>query len=216
MVIGCSLVPVPPARMIPRISSILPEFPCACLTTKVGQALRSWPMTRATLAGAFRVRVVSVLVVLYIAFVLLVTLWPTTVDKPIDPYLIKFLDAIHQHGVPAFVDYNFIESSANVLFFVPVGFFGTLVLPYRLQWLAVPLGGALSCAIEISQKLFLPGRVASLGDVLANTFGAFAGCVIAALVRAAIKHRDQLVIQDVLAGRIAQDGLPSREPVGRP
>ncbi|MCU1473169.1 VanZ family protein [Amnibacterium sp.] len=168
-------------------------------------------MTRATLAGAFRVRVVAVLIVLYILFVLLVTLWPTTVDKPIDPYLIRFLDALHQHGVPGYVDYNFVEFSANVLFFVPIGFLGGLLMPYRLQWIAVLLGGLLSCAIELSQKLFLPGRVASLGDVLANTSGALAGCIVAALVRAAIKHRDQLVIQDVLAGRIAEDGLPIRE-----
>jgi glycopeptide antibiotics resistance protein len=54
--------------------------------------------------------------------------------------------------------------------------------------------------------------VGSIGDLLANTSGALAGCVVAALVRAAIKHRDQLVIQDLLAGRIAEDGLPSREP----
>ena len=168
-------------------------------------------MTRATLAGAFRIRVVSVLILLYLVFVLLVTLWPTTVDKPIDPYLIKFLDTLHQHGVPDFVNYNFVEFTANVLFFVPVGFFGGLLMPYRLQWLAVVLGGVLSCGIELSQKLFLPGRVASLGDVLANTSGAVVGCVVAALVRAAIKHRDQLVIQDVLAGRIAEDGLPNRK-----
>lgn len=170
-------------------------------------------MTRATLAGAFRIRVVSVLILLYLAFVLLVTLWPTTVDKPIDPYLIKFLNALHQHGVPAFVNYNFVEFTANVLFFVPVGFFGGLLMPYRLQWLAVLLGGLLSCGIELSQKLFLPGRVSSLGDVLANTSGALVGCIVAALVRAAIKHRDQLVIQDVLAGRIAEDGLPNRDRV---
>ncbi|MGN6743348.1 MAG: VanZ family protein, partial [Amnibacterium sp.] len=125
--------------------------------------------------------------------------------------LLKFLAALHQHGVPRFVDYNFIEFTANVLFFVPVGFFGGLLLPYRMQWLAVLLGAALSGCIELSQKLFLPGRVASLGDVLANTSGALVGCIVAALVRAAIKHRDQLVIQDVLAGRIAEDGLPARE-----
>jgi glycopeptide antibiotics resistance protein len=173
-------------------------------------------MTRATLAGAFRVRVVSVLIAIYIVFVLLVTLWPTTVDKPIDPYLLKFLAALHQHGVPAFVDYDFIEFTANVLFFVPVGFFGALLMPYRMQWLAVPLGAALSGCVELSQKLFLPGRVASLGDLLANTSGALIGCVVAAMVRAAIKHRDQLVIQDVLAGRIAEDGLPSRDPAPAP
>ncbi|HEV7623492.1 MAG TPA: VanZ family protein [Amnibacterium sp.] len=169
-------------------------------------------MTRATLAGAFRVRVVAVLILLYVAFVLLVTLWPTTVDKPIYPYLLKFIAALHQHGVPGFVDYAFIEFSANVLFFVPVGFLGGLLMPYRRQWLAVVLGAGLSGAIELSQKLFLTGRVGSIGDLVANTSGALAGCVVAALVRAAIKHRDQLVIQDLLAGRIAEDGLPSREP----
>jgi glycopeptide antibiotics resistance protein len=173
-------------------------------------------MHRATLAGAFRVRVVAVLIALYLLFVLAVTLWPTTVDKPIDPYLLKFLDALHQHGVPAFVNYTFVESSANVLFFVPVGFFGGLLLPYRLMWLAVPLGVGLSGAIELTQKLFLPGRVASVGDVIANGSGALIGCVVAALVRAAIKHRDVLVIQDVLAGRIATDGLPTREEAVRP
>jgi glycopeptide antibiotics resistance protein len=168
-------------------------------------------MRRATLAGAFRVRVVSVLIVLYLLFVLAVTLWPTTVDKPIDPYLLRFLEELHQRGVPAFIDYNFVEFTANVLFFIPVGFLGGLLLPYRFMWLAVPLGVALSCGIELAQKLFLPGRVASLGDVMANGSGVVIGCVVAALVRAAIKHRDVLVIQDVLAGRIAHDGLPARE-----
>jgi len=170
-------------------------------------------MHRATLAGAFRVRVVSVLIALYLLFVLLVTLWPTTVDKPIDPYLLKFLAELHQHGVPRFVNYDFVEFSANVLFFVPVGFFGGLLLPYRMMWLAIPLGTGLSAAIELAQKLFLPGRVASIDDVIANGSGAVIGCVAAALVRAAIKHRDVLVIRDVVAGRIAHDGLPAREPV---
>ncbi|MDQ1661850.1 MAG: hypothetical protein QOJ68_1830 [Blastococcus sp.] len=171
-------------------------------------------MHRATLAGAFRVRVVSVLIALYLLFVLAVTLWPTTVDKPIDPYLLRFLEELHQRGVPAFVDYNFVEFTANVLFFIPVGFLAGLLMPYRLVWLTIPLGVGLSAAIELTQKLFLPGRVASLGDVIANGSGVLLGCFVAALVRAAIKHRDVLVIQDVLAGRIAHDGLPARETTG--
>ena len=181
-------------------------------------ALRSEPMRRATLAGAFRVRVVSVLVSVYLVFVLLVTLWPTTVDRPIDPYLYKFLAALHRHGVPGFVNYNFVEFSANVLFFIPLGFFAALVLPYRRMGFAVLLGTAVSVGIELTQKFFLPGRVASVNDVIANTSGAVIGCLVAVLVRMAIKHRDVLVIQDVLAGRITTDGLPAlREvPVARP
>lgn len=158
-------------------------------------------MPRATLAGAFRVRLVAVLVAVYIAFVLLVTLWPTTVDRPIDPYLERFLAALHRQGWPAFVDYAFVETTANVLFFVPVGFLVCIALPFRRAWWAVALGAGLSCLVETAQLLFLPGRVASLGDVAANTAGALAGTAIAVLVRLVIQHRDRLVLQDVLEGR---------------
>ena len=58
-----------------------------------------------------------------------------------------------------------------------------------------------SCCIELSQKLFLPGRVASIGDVLANTAGALIGTAVAVLLRLVIQYRDRLVVRDVLEGR---------------
>ena len=165
-------------------------------------------MARATYAGAFRVRFVAVLTVMYIVVVLAVTLTPTTVDHGLDPYIERILQELHERGVPAFVDYGFIEFSANIVFFVPVGFLLGILFQYRLWFLAIVCGGALSAAVETVQGLFLPGRVSSLTDVLANTTGAVIGCIVAVAVRMLILHRDTLVIRDVLEGRRASNGLP--------
>ncbi|MGT2425289.1 VanZ family protein [Amnibacterium kyonggiense] len=168
-------------------------------------------MSRATHAGAFRVRFVAVLTVLYVGFVLLVTLTPTTVDNGLDPYIDRLLAKLWTRGVPAFVDYGFIEFTANIAFFVPVGFLLALLLPLRTCWIA-PFGGLLlSAAVETAQGLFLPGRVASIADVVANTSGAIVGFVAALAVRLLILHRDALVIHDVLEGRRASNGLPVRD-----
>jgi glycopeptide antibiotics resistance protein len=164
-------------------------------------------MSRATLAGAFRVRFVASLAVVYVAFVLAVTLYPSTVDKGLHPYLEKVLERLHTHGVPAFVNYNFVEFTANILFFLPVGFLGGLLFTRRLWWISAVLGFLLSCGVETAQALFLPGRVASPRDVVANTTGAVVGALLAGLVRLVIMHRDTLLIRDVLAGRRAEDGM---------
>ena len=165
-------------------------------------------MPRTTHAGAFRVRFVAVLTVLYVVVVLVVTLWPTTVDRGLDPYIERLLEKLWSKGVPTFVDYGFIEFSANIVFFVPVGFLLGLLFPYRLWWLAVVGGGLLSAAVETAQGLFLPGRVSSIDDVIANTTGAVVGCLVAVAVRMLILHRDVLVILDVSEGRRASNGLP--------
>ena len=165
-------------------------------------------MARATYAGAFRVRFVAVLTAVYVLFVLLVTLWPTTVDRGLDTYIDRILQELYERGVPTFVNYRLIEFSANIVFFVPVGFLGGLLFTYRFWWLAIVSGGLLSVAIELSQRTFLPGRVASVADVVANTSGALVGCLVAVAVRALILHRDTLVIRDVIEGRRAADGMP--------
>ena len=163
-------------------------------------------MSRATHAGAFRVRFVSGITVLYTAFVLLVTLWPSAVDADLDPYLEKVLERLHSHGVPGFVNYDFIEFTANILFFVPIGFFAGIALTRRLWWVSALLGLLLSCGVEAAQAVFLPGRVASPRDVLANTTGALIGAVLAGLVRLVVMHRDALLIRDVLEGRRDEEG----------
>lgn len=173
-------------------------------------------MPRATHAGAFRVRFVAALTGMYIVVVLLVTLWPTTVDQGMDPYIDRLLAKLWSKGVPTFVDYDFIEFSANIVFFVPVGFLLGLLFPFRFSWLAVIGGGLLSASVETAQALFLPGRVPSIDDVIANTAGAMVGYVVALAVRMLILHRDVLVIRDVAEGRRASNGLPvSKQSLSR-
>jgi glycopeptide antibiotics resistance protein len=175
-----------------------------------GEPLASTAMVSATHAGAFRVRFVAVLTALYLAFVLLVTLWPSTVDRGLDPYIDRLLEKLWSKGLPTFVDYGFIEAGANVLFFVPVGFLLGLLFSHRWSWLAVFCGALLSAGVEATQGAFLPGRVSSLGDVAANTTGTLVGCIVAVAMRALILHRDTLVIRDVQEGRRASNGLRVR------
>jgi glycopeptide antibiotics resistance protein len=159
-------------------------------------------------ASGFRIRFVAVLTVMYVAMVLVVTLWPTTVDNGLDPYIQRLLEKLWARGVPTFVDYGFIEFFANIVFFVPVGFLLALLLPFRYWWGAIVGGALLSACVETAQRLFLPGRYSDLGDVVANSTGAVIGCLVAIAVRMLILHRDALVIRDVLEGRRASNGLP--------
>jgi glycopeptide antibiotics resistance protein len=133
------------------------------------------------------------------------------------------LARLHSHGVPGFVNYSFVEFTANIAFFVPVGFLGGVALQRRFWWLSAVLGFLLSCSVELAQATFLPGRVASAKDVLANTTGAIIGAVIAGLVRLVVMHRDRLLIRDVLEGtrdaggnRVHGDPVPLtvRRPYG--
>jgi glycopeptide antibiotics resistance protein len=165
-------------------------------------------MASASHASAFRVRFVAALTVMYVVVVLVVTLWPTTVDQGLDPYIQRLLEKLWSKGVPRFVDYDFIEFSANIVFFVPVGFLLGLLLPFRFWWTAIVLGGLLSASVETVQGLFLSGRVSDPGDVVANSIGTIVGCLVAVAVRLLILHRDVLVIRDVLEGRRASNGLP--------
>lgn len=165
-------------------------------------------MASATHAGAFRVRFVAALTVMYIVVVLVVTLWPTTVDQGLSHYIDRLLAKLWSKGVPTFVDYGFIEFSANIVFFVPVGFLLGVLVPHRLWWVAPIAGGLLSAAVETAQGLLLSSRVSSLADVVANTTGALIGCLAAVALRMLILHRDTLVIRDVAEGRRASNGLP--------
>jgi len=81
------------------------------------------------------------------------------------------------------VTYTQLESFANVLLFVPFGLLIALLSPTRWWW-AVVVGLILvAICIELGQAAFLPGRVASLGDVIANSAGGAVGVAIAAIIR---------------------------------
>lgn len=80
----------------------------------------------------------------------------------------------------AWVTFDIVEFSANVLMFVPLGL---LVLAWGGRpWHGILGGLALSTLIETSQLLFLPTRVADVRDLIANTVGATLGVLAAALI----------------------------------
>lgn len=115
----------------------------------------------------------------YLLVLAVIVFWPSHVDRPIDGWLDDTLQSLHEHGIPGWVDYVFVESAANVLLFIPFGFLVALMLPPRRWWAAVIIGCAASCCIELAQLLFLSGRTSTVADVAANTFGAAIGAVTA-------------------------------------
>ena len=130
----------------------------------------------------------------YGTFLAFVVFWPSPVDKPIAAQLDRVIQELHERGVPGFVDYGFIEFTANIALFIPVGFILGLAIPVRWWMLALILGPTLSAAIEMIQHALLDARYSAISDVIANSVGATIGLFIAVLLRATVHARDQRVI----------------------
>jgi VanZ family protein len=127
-------------------------------------------------------RVLALTGIAYGVICLLIGFWPTPVDRPIDGLLARVLGFLHAHGVPQFIGYSLVEFWANVALFVPVGAVLAALAPRRLWWAPLVLGVELSAVIELIQFDLLPARVASVGDVAANSLGTAIGVGITALL----------------------------------
>ncbi|WP_295833134.1 VanZ family protein [uncultured Microbacterium sp.] len=104
------------------------------------------------------------------------TLRPSIYDAEVGGILRRLLDALQQSPATAWITFDVVESPANVVMFVPLGL---LVIAWRGRWWhGILLGLTVSCAIEITQLVFLPTRVADVGDVVANTLGATLGVLL--------------------------------------
>lgn len=125
-----------------------------------------------------------------VVVILVITFWPTPVDRPFDAQLMRILGDLHHVGVATWVDYSFVESFSNAVMFTPLGALIALYVRRQRWWLAVALAFLLSVCIELGQGLFLPERTASVNDVVANTFGALIGGGTVAIIRFAVNaHR---------------------------
>jgi VanZ family protein len=131
-----------------------------------------------------RVVVLAAVGVAVLAGVLLIGYLPSRVDGGVEPLVRRVLAMAQAAGAPEWVNYEFAGFLGNVGFFVPVGLIAALLLPRRFWWLAIPIGVVLSAALELGQALFLPDRVASPSDVLANSIGAGLGALLGAAIRA--------------------------------
>lgn len=77
--------------------------------------------------------------------------------------------------------YLFVQDIQNILLFVPLGFFGSLLLQQqketRHKRLVIGSGLLLSLAVEVTQYAKAIGLL-EVDDILHNTFGAFLGCLL--------------------------------------
>ncbi|MDF2991505.1 MAG: hypothetical protein K0S37_2019 [Microbacterium sp.] len=126
----------------------------------------------------FRARPVVVALTCYSAATAAIAFWPTPVDRPAAGLLRRVLLRLHEAGVPPWFDYSFVEVSANVVMFVPLGFLIAALLPRNAAWVAVVVGLLASMTIEIGQWLLLPQRIPAASDVVANTMGSAIGALV--------------------------------------
>ena len=109
-----------------------------------------------------------------------IAFWPSPVDKTISGELAAVLTFLHRHGIPRWFNYNFVEASANVVLFMPVGFVAALAFASKRWWQIGGFGMLVSGGIELGQLLFLHDRFASPSDIMTNTLGAVIGALLAA------------------------------------
>jgi len=115
------------------------------------------------------------LLIAYAVVLMLIAFWPVPVDRGAS----GFMRSIFK-GVP-WLTYDVIETTANVLLFVPLGVLMALALPLQ-RGLVVPLALATTLVIESGQALFLAERTPSLRDIVANVLGAALGLAMVQLI----------------------------------
>ncbi|WP_426763939.1 VanZ family protein [Pseudarthrobacter sp. 1G09] len=111
----------------------------------------------------------------------LIAFWPTPVDRPVQGLLADTLSFLHDHGIPCWFNYQFVEAAANVMLFIPVGFVSALSFPEKRWWQIGALGLLVSGCIELGQLIFLHDRFASPTDILTNMSGAIIGALLSAV-----------------------------------
>jgi glycopeptide antibiotics resistance protein len=118
--------------------------------------------------------------VVWAAVIARMTLWPTLGDEEPFALLDDVLGWAQRTGVP--LTFGMVEAFANILLFVPFGALAVLVWRPRHPWWVVAAGCATSCAIELTQLVLLPHRVADVRDVIMNTTGTAVGVVLVRLL----------------------------------
>ncbi len=118
----------------------------------------------------------------YLALLALLVMWPNGGQVHrlnVDVYLFFLHRGVSPSVTPE--HYAFV---LNVLVFVPPVLLAALVVDRLPPWSWAVAGMLVSAAIELTQALVLPGRMASTEDLLANSSGAVLGAVAAYLLRA--------------------------------
>jgi glycopeptide antibiotics resistance protein len=125
----------------------------------------------------------------YLIVLITTSLWPKPVDgegflATITREVLRFTSS---YDSLKWIQYNQLEAIANVLLYVPLGIFLVMFWPKAKIWLLALIPALISLLVEVSQRLFLPDRYATLNDVLSNALGGVLGIVIAASIRRMMK-----------------------------
>ncbi|MDJ0338174.1 VanZ family protein [Cryobacterium sp. PH31-O1] len=115
----------------------------------------------------------------YVVALAAIAFWPTPVDRGVHGSISSVVLWLHSHGIPTWLDYPAIEFTANIALFIPVGLLVVVLAGARRWWLGPVTGALVSTMIELGQFLFLPGRFATVNDVVANGLGALLGAGLA-------------------------------------
>lgn len=140
--------------------------------------------------------------------VALLTLWPTHLLLRIKPQVVRSIEWFHARDMLDWLYWTRLEVLANVAMFVVLAMLLVFVLGARRWWLALGLCLAATVGIELTQHLLLPGRVATVRDVIANGFGAVVGVGLAAVLEAVVRRgrRRALEREGVWAPRESERG----------
>ncbi|MET4589366.1 VanZ family protein [Arthrobacter sp. 754] len=131
-------------------------------------------------------RTVLIAMLIPLAFV---AYWPSPVDQPVQGQLSALLRFLHARGIPGWFNYQFVEASANVVLFIPLGAVASLAFAEKRWWQIGALGLIVSGIMELGQLLFLHNRFASPLDVVTNTGGAVIGALLAAAALKQLRAR---------------------------
>lgn len=124
----------------------------------------------------------TVALVAYACFLAVVLLSPSSGAQSAS--VTRFADVAHAVGFPAdLVTQARAEFVANALIIVPVSALGSVIWPRSTwrDWTAWSF--LLAASVELAQGLLLPGRTATMVDIVANTLGGLLGAVLVLLVR---------------------------------
>ncbi len=124
-----------------------------------------------------RSRLVLLAAAIYGLTLVFIATWPSHIDENINSLDSPPGTWLIDLGLPPNRAYELVEASANVVLFIP---FGALLMlgSLRMTWLrTTAVAFVVSIGIELFQGVALPGRTASLRDVLNNTLGAIIGAL---------------------------------------
>jgi glycopeptide antibiotics resistance protein len=157
-----------------------------------GAALFGVRSRRASNAIAARTTILDLAVVTWLALVLLVTVVPIGRSGGQSPFaVIPFLDVFDR--IASGFSTPLVEAPDivyNVVLFMPFGVWAALRFGRPWMVATIAAGAILSLGVEASQLFEATGRDAGLTDVVSNTVGITAGCLLGLVIRRAIERRD--------------------------